>query len=211
MPLFSHKHLHPEGEVGLWDIREDETWFKNRLNIFPEEAKNLSRIKGQGRRLEWLGARYLLHQMSQRKDRGALIKDEFGKPHLENSEWQISISHSAHMAAAIAAPHSVGIDIQIFVPKIARLAHKYMRPEEMDSLSNPTELQHLHVYWCAKETLYKIYGRKLLDFKKNIHVTPFTYNKGGGQFKGRVTKDDFDRSFHLFYEVIGDYFLVYGG
>ena len=210
MPLFTHKHLHPEGEIGLWDIREDEAWFRAQLDLFPEEIIKLESIKGQGRRVEWLAARHLIHQMSGREDRGALIKDEFGKPHLENSRWKISISHTHQMAAAIAAPHSVGIDIQIFVPKIDRLAHKYMRPEESESLEEITKLRHLHVYWSAKETLFKIYGRRVIDFKKNLLVEPFPYSENGGQFKGRVVKDGFDETFHLYYEVIGDYFLVYG-
>lgn len=211
MPLFSHKNLHPEGKIALWDIREEETWFLEQLNLFPKEVARLEKIKGKGRRLEWLAARQLIHKMSQRKDRGALIKDEFGKPYLENSKWQISLSHTNQMAAAIAAPNSVGIDIQVFVPKIERLAHKYMRPEEFASLKEETRLRHLHVYWCAKEALYKIYGRKLLDFRQHIHVTPFEYSEDGGQFKGRVLKEDFDETFHLWYEVIEDYFLVYGG
>ena len=77
MPLFSHKILHPEGAIGIWDIRESEDWFCEQLKLHPEEKANLERIRGEGRRREWLGARYLIHKMSGRKDRGALIKDEF--------------------------------------------------------------------------------------------------------------------------------------
>lgn len=210
MPLFTHRLLHPEGEIGLWDIRENEAWFRAKLSLFPEEELRLDQIKGQGRRLEWLAARHLIHTMSGRHDRGALIKDEFGKPHLENSDWQISLSHTHQMAAAIAGPTAVGIDIQVFVPKIDRLAHKYMRPEESATLQSTTLLPHLHVYWCAKETLYKLYSRKLIDFRENLMVEPFTYSEKGGQFKGTVIKDDFQQTFQLFYEVMGNYFLVYG-
>jgi len=211
MPLFSYKYLPPDGEVAIWDIREDEKWFRSNLNLFPEEEKSLDKIKGKGRRIEWLAARYLLHKMSKREVRGALIKDEFGKPHLEDSEWKISLSHSSGMAAAIAGAASVGIDIQVFVPRIDRLAHKYMRAEEFASLEVNTFLRHLHVYWCAKEALFKIYGRKQIDFKKNLLVEPFSYSEKGGAFKGRVLKGDFDETFQLFYEVNGDHFLVYGG
>ena len=114
------------------------------------------------------------------------------------------------MAAVIAAPKPVGIDIQQVVEKIERIAHKFMRPEETASLQTATELEHLHVYWGAKEALYKAYGRKLLDFKKHIHITPFDYDVTIGQCEGYVIKDDFKAFYQLKYRKVDDYILVYG-
>ena len=209
MPLFLHKNIELDGELGVWKIEEGEEWFLERLELQEAERKQLSEIKGR-RRQEWLSVRHLVHYMSGRVNRGAFVKDQFGKPHLEHSSFQISISHSREMAAAIAAPTTVGIDIQKIVPKIERIAHKFMRGEEMDSLEPASRLEHLHVYWGAKEALYKAYGRKELDFCEHILVKPFTYDLSEGKTNGVVIKNSFRESYQLRYERIGDYILVYG-
>lgn len=209
MPLFLHQKLDIEGELGIWTVTESEDWFRERLTLGTTEQTQLDTIKGR-KRLDWLAVRYLVHQMSGRKKRGIFLKDEFGKPHLENSSYQISISHSGSMAAAIAAPISVGIDIQNLVGKIERIAHKYMRDEEMLSLRDLTRLQHLHVYWGAKEALYKAYGRKKLDFRQHILIDPFSFDEKGGIFTGIVQKEAFNATYELRYQLVEDYILVYG-
>jgi 4'-phosphopantetheinyl transferase len=208
MPLFLHQHIEPEGEIGIWEITEDETWFLDRVHLWPSERAQMEAIKGR-RRLEWLAVRHLVHHMSGREVRSAFLKDEFGKPHLEHSVYQISISHSDNMAAAIAAPFAVGIDIQHVVPKIERIAHKYMRPEEMDSLRTETRLEHLHVYWGAKEALYKAYGRRELDYAKHILIEPFAYNPAQGDCRGSIRKNSYEGGFKLHYRKIGPYIFVY--
>lgn len=209
MPLSLHKYLKPEGELGMWIIEEDEAYFLERLDFLEVEEAYFNELKGK-RRIEWLAARWLLHLMSGREKRGACLKDEYGKPYLEGSFFDISISHSRDRVVVMAAPRLVGIDIQIVVEKIERIAHKFMRTEELESLQADTRLDHLHVYWGAKEALYKAYGRKQLDFRTHIFIDPFSYDLVNGTCTGRVKKDDFEGYFNLWYERMGDYILVYG-
>lgn len=210
MPLIRHDNLSPEGELGIWDINETESWFLQELLLYPHELRQLSIMKGR-RRIEWLAARQLIHQMSGRPVRGAFIKDEHGKPHLDQSSWQISISHSHGLAAAIAAPSRCGIDIQFIVPKITRLAHKFLRPEERDSIVPEHELDQLHFFWGAKEALYKAYGRKKLEFIDHIHITPFVYAGLTGQTSGKVVKAGEEIFFNIYYERSNNgYMLVWG-
>ena len=208
MPLLFHKHIKPEGELGLWQIDEEESYFLERLHLFPKEVAALEKMKGH-RRLEWLAGRWLLHQMSGREDRGACLKDEFGKPYLENSLYEISISHSRKLSAVMASPRLVGVDIQKLVGKIERIAYKFMRPVEIDSLSEKYRLEHLHVYWGAKEALYKVYGRKQLDFREHIFIEPFPFDLAIGKCTGFVKKNGFHLDCELYYEQIDDYILVY--
>jgi len=209
MPKIFHKNLDApfQGEIGLWQIEEEETFFLEQLHLTKVEEKEISKMKG-GRRLEWLAGRLLLHEMSGRPYRGECLKDEFGKPYLVDSPFHISISHSNAIAAVVASPQSVGVDIQKLVGKIERIAHKYMRAEEMESLEATTRLEHLHVYWGAKEALYKSYGRRELDFKKHILIEPFKYDLEVGFCKGIVRKDDFEAQYIISYKKLGDYILV---
>lgn len=208
MPLLSHESITPVGELGIWEITEPEDYFIKELELFPTEKEYIATLKGR-RKLEWLAGRYLLHYMSGRAIRGACIKDEFGKPFLKDSQFQISISHSRELASVIAAPFSVGIDIQKLVGKIERIAHKFMRENEMESLEARTRLEHLHVYWGAKEALYKAYGRRQLDFKKHIHIEPFSYDLDNGFCSGQVLKGDFKARYQIWYERRGDFILVW--
>lgn len=208
MALYQHKQIHSQGEIGIWQITENEAFFIEQMSLYPEEAKQLAAIKGR-KRLEWLASRYLVHIMSGRKKRAPFLKDEFGKPHLLGSKHHVSISHSKDMTAAIASPYSVGIDIQYLIGKIGRIAHKFTRSEERAIMQPETQLEHLHVYWGAKEALYKAYGRKKLDFCQHILIDPFEFNPSHGICRGHIQKGQFQASFQLKYELVNQYMLVY--
>lgn len=206
MPLLFTKEIAEQTHIALWKIVEDEHFFIKKMTLTTSETERLDRIKGR-RRLEWLAGRWLVHKMSSKGERLICQADQYGKPHLIDSPLEMSLSHSNEVAAAILAPQSVGIDIQKLVAKIERIAHKYMRPEETESLALH-HIEHLHIYWGAKEALYKAYGRRELDFIKHIHIQPFDYQQIGTT-KGRVTKGDFEANYQIYFEKIGEYILVY--
>jgi phosphopantetheinyl transferase (holo-ACP synthase) len=209
MPLFFHQHIQSDIELGVWEITEDEHWFLTQLLLYPGELRQLSLIKGS-KRLEWLGVRHLVHEMSGRIKRGAFLKDEFGKPYLEYSAYHVSISHSAGMAAAVGSLVNNGVDIQKIVPKLEAIARRVMRPEELEGIQPESSLEHLHVLWGAKECLYKAYGRRQLDFREHILITPFVYNKQGGTCYGMVKKGAIEMNFSLEYTIEKEaYMLVY--
>ncbi len=207
MPLKLYNKISPEGELGIWNIHENEAFFLSKLNLTKEETDYFQKLKGR-RGVEWIAVRYLLHFMSGRKIRGAVLKDEFGKPHLENSNWHISISHTHGRAAVIASPKLVGIDIQKFVSRIDRIAHKFMRPIENECLEESTQLEHLHIFWGAKEALYKAYGRKELEFKGHILVDPFPYSENGST-TATIKKGDYEKSFQVHFDKMENFFLVW--
>lgn len=212
MPLLTHESASPCGEWGLWSIAESEYWLRDQLLLYPAELRQLSDLKGVGRRREWLAARYLVHLMSGRTVRGAFLKDEFGKPHLEGSDWEISISHTQGMAAAIAAPRLCGIDIQRLVPKITRLAPKFMNEAEaaLNIQDSREWLVYLHLLWGAKEALYKAHGRRKLDFRTNLHVAAPDFSAQGGVAQGVIREHGTDTHFTIRYQLWSEeVFLVY--
>ena len=138
-----------------------------------------------------------------------LVKDVHGKPFLHNSTQHVSISHSHELAAAIIADEVVGIDIQKVVEKIERIAERFLNAEELNFISPSLyRLEQLHVCWCAKEALYKAYGKRELDFCCHLLLDPFVYQPEGGRFKGRVNKGVYDQTFELHYSMIEQCILV---
>ena len=101
-----------------------------------------------------------------------------------------------------------GIDIQFIVPKITRLAHKFLCPPEAASIEEATALDQLHFYWGAKEALYKAHGRRKLDFIEHIKVEPFKYVAPNGSTTGIVQKDGELLRFQIFYERSPEGFML---
>ena len=208
MPILDHTPITPAGEIGIWKIEESEEWFLEHLDLHPIEEQELEEIKGY-KHLQWLAVRKLVHHMSGRQNRMPFVKDEFGKPQLIESEFEISVSHTDEFATAIAAPKLVGIDAQHFVQKIERIASKFMTDEEIAALDPEHRLEHMHFYWAAKEAMYKAYGRRKLDFKGDIFVDPFPYKTEGGICKGLVKKDDVAIHFDCHYSLRDGFYLVW--
>ncbi len=163
------------------------------------------------KKIEWLASRWLLHELlGNENDRQVCLKDEHGKPYLEGSSQHISLSHSQNQVAVIISKKCIGIDIQRVTKKIECIAPKFMRPEEINSLRKDEQyLEHLHVFWGAKECLYKAYGRRGLDFRKHIFVTPFLYTVPHGECEGRVENDVFSAQYRIFFEKRNEFILVY--
>lgn len=208
MPIFLHKNIEPDGEVGLWDITESETFFRKEL-ILTSKEKSLMQNVALKRKKEWMAGRLLLHKMSGRKQRAIAQKDEHGKPHLYCSKYDISLSHSGRFAAVIAAPYLVGVDIQKIVPKMKRIERKFMTDRELATLSQDDYLEHLHVYWGAKEALFKAYGKGEIEFRTDLLLDAFEYDTTLGKCRGYVRKKGVNLVFDVYYQLVENYMLVY--
>lgn len=208
MPLSFQKKIDDFTTLGVWEIQESLEWFKAQFSISEDEANEIKDLSAR-KLLEWYAGRWLLCTLLNEKRRNVCLKDEHGKPYLVNSDTEISISHSADKVAVIISKLPVGIDIQYFTEKIIRIESKFMRMEEQQSLSAPFKLAHLHAYWGAKESLYKAYGKRQLDFKANILINPFEYIETGGNTQGQVIKGNFSALYHIAYQSIDNFSLTY--
>ena len=91
LSLINTLHIDRFSHLGIWAIEEEESYFDKRLELSEDEIEQLNLLKGH-RRLEWLASRWVLHMITGKEQRGPVIKDAFGKPHLGN--FEISISHT---------------------------------------------------------------------------------------------------------------------
>lgn len=108
-----------------------------------------------------------------------ITKDEFGKPIVSNANFNLSLSHSKQWAAAAVSKEiMLGIDIETIENRIERVAHKFLKKEELEAIKKD-RVETLILYWSAKESLYKLYSKKQLDFAEQLLIEPFTLqNKG---------------------------------
>ena len=157
------------------------------------------------REIEGQGKNFLIAHLL---DKAANIDyDEKGKPFLTNSNKHISISHSHNKLAIIVNENeATGIDIELIRDKVLKIKHKFLSSAELEDANDSPEK--LLIYWAAKETLYKIYGRKEVDFIEHLFVKPFTKHNLG-TIIGEINLPNFHESFQLNYQLLDDYVLVY--
>lgn len=207
MPLLFIRHIALDsGQVhtfGVWQIAEDEPYFREDLHLTPPEEEDLARYKGI-RRLEWLAGRRLLHLLTGAEARLPLGKNAFAKPFfLHRPELHCSLSHSHGIVGAMLAEEVCGCDLQVLVEKMPRLASKFLHNEEdlfLHTFPQAVQFDLMHIFWTAKESLYKAYGLKELDFREHLRIEPFEWSGHSAETTGWVQKDHFRQSYRLYFE-----------
>lgn len=191
---------------GLWNITESEqefeAWLAKNQEIPPV-------IHNAQKRLEWLAGRVLTQSLLEKRGlpfRG-ITKNEHGKPFLSSYSFHLSLSHSYPFVAAIVDElYPVGIDLEQPKAKLIRVAPRVLAADELADAGTIVE-KHC-IYWCAKETLIKIYGKKDLVLAENIHVDAFELSQTG-QILGRIIVNEQQSLIPLYYRVFSDFILVF--
>ena len=208
MPLIFEKELEQHTSVAVWAIEEDRQFFEDKLQLSKQEHVMLENMKSH-RRKEWLTSRFLADRLCPAECRIKIVKDDMGKPRLRDASHNISISHSRDRVAVVRSDVAVGIDIQHEEKKITRIKHKFISTDEMRSIPDGQELQSYHLYWSAKECMYKAWGKRQLDFKKNMHLYPFICYQAELELSGEVRKDDIVQEYRIFSDKLDNYYLCY--
>lgn len=155
------------------------------------------------RELEKAGAKFLLQSLLFTAD-FELNYTSHNKPFLMNRTDHISISHSHDKLVIILnKKENTGVDIELIRDNVLKIQQKFLNDNEKTAANNNVEK--LISYWAAKEVLYKIYGLKNLDFKKNLLID----DVGASTFFGTIEFDGYRKKFKLKKEKIEDYILVY--
>lgn len=154
--------------LGIWEIEEST----EELMAGYDDAE-LEKIKHYhpNKKAEHIASRQLIESLCQEMDIPfhGICKDSHGKPHLIDSQHHISLSHSyPKIAALINLDEPCGIDIEQPRDQLLRVSHKFLNEDELAQCQD--DLERLCVYWCAKESIYKMHGRTNLSFKQNIFI-----------------------------------------
>lgn len=204
MPVL-FKHTDPL--LGVWKIEETSDELLSMLVLRSEYLPFLQDIKTEKRRQEWLATRILLKELSGSELLIAYHED--GAPYLPDFPFHLSISHTNGYAAVLLQEQpTAGIDIEYYSTRILKIRSRFMSPEEDASVRPDNVVNHLLVYWCAKEALFKMIRQKDVDFIEHLHIEPFAYSDSG-QIKAYETRTGDACSYILRYEVMPDFVFVY--
>jgi phosphopantetheinyl transferase len=209
MPLILKKEVAEGTQLGIWKIEEDADWFRSQLILDEKENELIDSIKHDQRKLHWLSSRVLIRTLMETENFIHLESDTNGKPVIHNFNVQLSLSHSADLSALLLSnKFHVGIDIEKMDDKILRLQQKFLREDELAFVRDHERIEKLYVMWCAKEAMYKFYGKKQLDFRQHLFIKPFEYT-GSGELFGMIRKGDYSCELKIHYEKLGEYMMAY--
>jgi 4'-phosphopantetheinyl transferase len=163
--------------VLVWKIEEDGSFFSSKTVLTDGEKQELGEISNEARKTEWLATRYLLQQLILP---GQMEKNIAGKPILKNHQGHVSVSHCKGYTCCIYhLLHPAGIDIELVHPKIERIADRFLSETEKNFISKELRTEHLTAMWAIKETIYKMAGELGVEFKTDITIDKFDYEKTG--------------------------------
>ncbi|MEO9482133.1 MAG: 4'-phosphopantetheinyl transferase superfamily protein [Ekhidna sp.] len=200
MPLLLNKQIDKQSAYAVWNIQET---FLALPYLSPEPfPADLNPV----RQAEWIVGRILVKSLCEKFDIefDGISKEANGKPYLDGKGVHISISHSFPIAAAmIHLEKPCGIDMERPRKKHDYVKMKYLHASEMEYKE---DLQKLCTIWCAKEVIYKIFGRKFLSLKDEIKVS----FESDTVIKGEILKPEHASTHTIHYEWVKEYLLAFG-
>ncbi len=179
MPLASERKLDDGTIVGIWNTSESLEYLFSAVVLTGAEQDELQKRPGRLRKKQFLAARILLaHLLGERQP---LCYLPGGRPFIPGSPLQVSVSHSGnYVAVAVAAGLPVGIDIEVLPRKALVKAKDYfLNDSEQRQVAGDDPVEELHVYWSAKEALFKYAGNEQLNLKDHFSIAPFSFSTYG--------------------------------
>ncbi len=191
---------------GVWKMEEDSGRLLEMLSLKEEYRPFLEQVSAETRRRERLASRVLLSELLGREPRVGYHPS--GAPFLLNAPFFVSFSHTKGYAAAIVGDKPVGIDIEYRSDRVLKVRSRFLTLAEEASIDPRHPAEHSLIYWCAKETLFKVLGQEEVDFREHLSVEPFMFDTTG-QIQGHERRTPLNRSYVLSYRVEPEYILTW--
>ena len=186
MPLHQRVYIDEQTQILIWRIEEPLEQLKKDLKLAKADEIRFQKRKILSHQKEFLASRRLLLEAGIPPH--ILYHDPNDIPRLESGQ-QLSISHTKNLAGIALGIKPLGIDIEVFRPKIRRIATRFLHTEESFALKDDHVIEKLTLIWTAKEALYKALNQKGIIFSEQLLLTPFQWGdkKGSAKvfFKGK--------------------------
>lgn len=195
----------PEGVIGIWELAENSSELQTDFQFSNSEKTTFESLKIEKRKKEFLAVRLLLNEILDKK--AEIIYDERGKPTIEDSGYNVSISHSAQLAVVFLSKKNIGIDAENIHRHIHPVVNRFLSKKEKEQTSNTSDAQTAQIiYWSAKEAIFKCTREKNIQFNTEISIQPETKP---GKLHGMMLKNNRTAHFELRYFFHQNNVVVY--
>ena len=193
MALYLRKKLDNKAEIAVWHVTETEEELMNITSVPTDELEEIMLFRSESQRRQKLAVRALINEVFEEKM--YLNHHDNGKPYLENSVTNISITHTENYVAIIISDNDeLGIDIESLDRNFAAVEKKALSEDEIEDLDDDKKNEQLAIYWCAKE---------------QIEVEKFNVRKEGELEATFIHKDEYEEDFELEYMIFDRHVLVW--
>ena len=200
--MLSHQvDIDEDSILAIWRITESLPELQNLYST--QYSQPPETFKSEQRNKEWLATRILLKQIT--SESMNILHNDNGKPYLQSSDLNISISHTKNYVTILLSKKNVGVDIEKYSDRIKKISTRFVSEDEF--IDSDNEIQHLLVHWSAKETLFKIIDRQNVDFKHDLFLKPFRVNEKG-IIQTLVKHNDVNEFYNVHYCLEEDYVLT---
>ena len=197
MPLFYQQDINETTRLAVWKLEEAEDFF---LAFVPLQRN----ITHPHKRLQHLAGRYLLPYLFSDFPHDEIEIADTSKPFLRDEQYHFSISHCGDYAAAIVSSTlRVGIDIEMITPRVDKIKHKFLHPDELSFVNtkpSDQQIKLLTLLWSVKEAMFKWWGRGEVDFSEALRFMPFDLQQSG-RIEASFRKELFVQDLQLTYEL----------
>lgn len=153
---------------------EYNKWF----NLIALEKRNyihsLKKSKDKQRKVlaEKIVKNYIIENTSKRLENIEILKDDYGKPFINDFEEFFSISYCKDLVVCVFDKENIGIDIEYIKPIQLTLKNKIekrfgLKRFNLKSLERENSIEQFYVRWTRFEALIKLLG-KGIKFHKEI-------------------------------------------
>ncbi len=204
MPIHFQKKYSEHLFVIAWEMTESLEYLLEISRLSESEQEELHKIEPSHLKLQFVVKHLLLHVICKNANiqNPVLIKDEHGKPKIKDQKAAISISHTPNLlAVALHLKQDIGLDLERPREQLMRIMPRISCPEEIHLINNNLEFATIH--WSIKEALYKLYGKRKVDFKTNLLIS-----KTGDLYLGRINMPDQQSEHQIFIEKILETYLI---
>lgn len=210
MPVILEKKYENSISLAVWQITESHDELQAMLPSEILTDAELASITHPQKQIEFFCSRLVIKYLANSLgvEYLGIRKDEYGKPYLVGSNWRMSLTHTSNYVAAVMHPtQALGMDMEKPSEKLRRIEHKFLSESERIEAKN--DIEKLCIYWSAKESLYKLYGKRKVIFNDNLYVFPF--DKSQNKITGRLIINNIDKKYNIYIEKIDGYILVVAG
>jgi len=203
VPLFYQQDINEQTRLAVWKIAEPESFFLEKVTLKKE-------ITHPHKRLQHLAGRYLLRYLFPDFPAESIAIADTRKPFLPDEQYHFSISHCGDYAAAIvSSTERVGIDVELLTPRVEKIKHKFLHPEELTLVEKSTTdtITLLTLLWSAKEAMFKWWGNGDVDFSEVLRIHELPEKEEGSINASFIKTTIFPLS--LQYQLFGNLTLVW--
>ena len=197
MPLHQRVNIDEQTRILIWHIEEPLEQLKKDLKLAKADKIRFQKRKILYHQKEFLASRRLLLEAGIPSH--FLSHDSNGIPGLKSGQ-QLSITHTKNFAGIALSTKPLGIDIEVFRPKIRRIATRFLHTAETLALEGEQSTEKLTLIWTAKEALFKVLKQKGIIFSKQICVAPFKWGDKQGTAKVYISDKTLNFSLNFIIE-----------